>query len=451
MKSRSMKYQTTGIHSVLWLLLGFAVALSARAQIAPPNDIYANRAELTGTDITFTGNLAGATLDDIPPYGLNNELNTYETYGMNAYRLPVSQSVWWKWTAPGETVLTIQIIGEPSPDSPVALPNFFAIYTASNGATDVNGLKLPALAFMSMYAGQSPQTISLPVNTGTEYELQLIGSNSISDTFHLIATNTPIIIQQPISQTVYSNASAMFYVVSAGVNPSAFTFQWRLGGANLPGETAPMLALTNIDASMAGDYSVVVSNTNGIATSQSATLTVSQSNVPVVLSLIGVGSNSFQFSLTGENGRNYRIESSTDLVNWAPEGSFRFLSNSPATLSTSVIFNQNSPTALMVPMNSTAKFYRARPYVPVNAHAEICVNNLRQIRVAKLLWARDYYLSPYSTPDTGNLQPYFPRQQLPVCPDDPYDLFETSYYLQSLPALPACIINPLDHLLEEAP
>ena len=66
----------------------------------------------------------------------------------------------------------------------------------------------------------------------------------------------------------------------------------------------------------------MVSNNAGYVISEPATLTVSQSNVPISLSLAGLSSGSLQFSLTGENGRNYRIMSSTNLLNWSPEPGF---------------------------------------------------------------------------------------------------------------------------------
>ena len=52
------------------------------------------------------------------------------------------------------------------------------------------------------------------------------------------------------------------------------TFQWRFNGTNLPGATGATLSLTNVQASQAGAYSVVISNRAGVVTSGSATITV---------------------------------------------------------------------------------------------------------------------------------------------------------------------------------
>ncbi|MHC1766199.1 MAG: immunoglobulin domain-containing protein [Verrucomicrobiia bacterium] len=62
------------------------------------------------------------------------------------------------------------------------------------------------------------------------------------------------------------------------------SFQWQLGGVDLPGATNATLALTNVQPSQAGAYTVIVSNALGIATSEPATLTVLPPVPPEILS-----------------------------------------------------------------------------------------------------------------------------------------------------------------------
>jgi hypothetical protein len=89
----------------------------------------------------------------------------------------------------------------------------------------------------------------------------------------LIVQFPPIITIQPQPTTTIRDQSAMFSVtVGAGTPP--FGYQWRLGGANIPGATNGVLLLTNVQASQAGSYTVLVFNTAGNAISSSATLTV---------------------------------------------------------------------------------------------------------------------------------------------------------------------------------
>ncbi|PAW86517.1 MAG: hypothetical protein B9S33_07975 [Pedosphaera sp. Tous-C6FEB] len=77
---------------------------------------------------------------------------------------------------------------------------------------------------------------------------------------------------QPQSLTVVQGQTATFSANAVGTAPLAY--QWRFGGANIPGANSPALTLNNVVPSQAGLYSVVISNTGGTATSANATLTV---------------------------------------------------------------------------------------------------------------------------------------------------------------------------------
>ena len=83
---------------------------------------------------------------------------------------------------------------------------------------------------------------------------------------------SPTITTQPANLTVNAGGVATFSVVTTG-NPLP-AFQWRKNGADIFAATASSLTLTNVQASDAAAYSVVVSNSAGIVTSNGATLTV---------------------------------------------------------------------------------------------------------------------------------------------------------------------------------
>ena len=80
------------------------------------------------------------------------------------------------------------------------------------------------------------------------------------------------ITTQPLSQTTTQGLNATFSVVASGTAP--FSYQWRLNGTVLSGATSGSVALTNVQTSQAGSYTVVVTNSWGSATSAVATLTV---------------------------------------------------------------------------------------------------------------------------------------------------------------------------------
>jgi hypothetical protein len=80
------------------------------------------------------------------------------------------------------------------------------------------------------------------------------------------------IATQPSSQTTTQGLNAAFSVVPSGTAP--FSYQWCLNGAPLSGATSSALALTNVQTTDAGSYTLVVTNTWGSVTGAVATLTV---------------------------------------------------------------------------------------------------------------------------------------------------------------------------------
>jgi hypothetical protein len=82
----------------------------------------------------------------------------------------------------------------------------------------------------------------------------------------------PGITTQPLSQAVPVGQNASFSVVASGTVP--FSYQWNSNGAALSGATNSALALTNVQTTDAGSYTVVVTNSWGSVTSAVAMLTV---------------------------------------------------------------------------------------------------------------------------------------------------------------------------------
>ncbi|HKQ75856.1 MAG TPA: pectinesterase family protein [Blastocatellia bacterium] len=84
--------------------------------------------------------------------------------------------------------------------------------------------------------------------------------------------STVTILTQPVNRTAFAGDTVSFSVTAQGVPPPSY--QWLKDGAPIAGATAATLVLTNVQLNSAGSYSVVVSNTTGSVTSNSATLTV---------------------------------------------------------------------------------------------------------------------------------------------------------------------------------
>ncbi len=82
----------------------------------------------------------------------------------------------------------------------------------------------------------------------------------------------PVISRGPQSQTVFRGDNASLLVAASGTPP--LRYAWRLNGTNLPGATSAALNLSNATPSLAGLYSVVVTNVAGAVTSAPAVLRV---------------------------------------------------------------------------------------------------------------------------------------------------------------------------------
>lgn len=82
----------------------------------------------------------------------------------------------------------------------------------------------------------------------------------------------PAIAVQPLSRTNAAGSTATFKVSAVGTTP--LKYQWRKGSTDLVGATGATLTLTAVSSQSVGDYTVIVSNVVGSATSDSATLAV---------------------------------------------------------------------------------------------------------------------------------------------------------------------------------
>jgi hypothetical protein len=89
----------------------------------------------------------------------------------------------------------------------------------------------------------------------------------------------PTITSQPSSLTVTAGQSAMFSVTATGT--PAPTYQWQKNSTNISGAIGSSYAISSTTTSDAGSYQVVVSNSAGTVTSNSASLTVDSAPSPL--------------------------------------------------------------------------------------------------------------------------------------------------------------------------
>jgi len=118
-------------------------------------------------------------------------------------------------------------------------------------------------------------------------------------------TTSPFITSQPASLTIAEGHSAVFSVSSLGTTP--FTYQWLKDGVNIPGETNAVFTIDSVLPADGGNYSVIVYNAAGNATSNVAALTVIQNSLPIAEILNPVsgttyaGGTSVEFSGTAND------------------------------------------------------------------------------------------------------------------------------------------------------
>lgn len=421
------------------VMLTFAVTMAHAAE-RPPNDDFTNAVALTGNEVTFSGSVAGATVEG-------------EEYSGGAS----GPTVWWYWTASETTPVALEIVTPPENHETVINDNDTVINVYH---TPGPGLGLP---LNTGFGGTSPVShllcrttphaykIFQATNGGTYY-FQLAGKATNRMTFILRASQAPVIQEQPTSLTIASNGVALFTVAATGLPPSPwFTppnvplafYQWRLNEVDIPGATNTVLLITNVTSADTGAYRVVVGNGQNSATSACANLWLSMEAVrPFLSTLPDAHDGMFRFALTGETGRCYRVESSGDLAGWIPEARFDSGSvHAPGSgpfLTSVVSANGNGVLLPALVKNAQRKYYRAELYSPSNG---ICNANLKMMRFGKELWARAGNRDTFELPQDRDMYITLGLSHPPRCPQGGVCAF--NWY----DTLPTCSVP--GHLLEE--
>ena len=131
------------------------------------------------------------------------------------------------------------------------------------GATSTNFTRTNVPAPL---AGSYDVVVKNPINSVTSSVAAL---TVYSSTLNLSA--------QPQSQSASAGANVNFSVTASGAG--GLRYQWRFNGGNLSGATNSALALLNVKAANAGNYSVNVTDNNGSLLSSNAALTISSAPV----------------------------------------------------------------------------------------------------------------------------------------------------------------------------
>lgn len=216
----------------------------------PPNDDFANRLTLAGTNAVASGSNENATREPGEPRHGGGDPAT---------------SVWWTWTAPGTGVAELDLEGSFS-------GAILGVYT---------GDRVEALNAVTGEFARNPDGTArrqFPAVSGTAYQIAVDGGAGASQgqvKIHVTfwrGGRPPEILAPPQNLTVVEGQNAVFSVRASSASP--MSYQWKFNGVAVPGATNLSLTLVAAKLNQRGAYQVEVSNENGATLSSAAQLNV---------------------------------------------------------------------------------------------------------------------------------------------------------------------------------
>lgn len=177
-------------------------------------------------------------------------------------------------------------------------------YWFEYGGTTAYGSTTPV---QNLAAGNTPITVNAAVSglTLSSYHFRLVAQNSrgISygvDQFPGIISTPPVISEHPEDLVVNVGEPASFNVTASG---GGLSYQWQKGTTDIPLATASTYSIPATTLGSAGTYRCIVTNSDGEATSNPATLTVVSAPTitghPTALALDAGQTATFTVSATG--------------------------------------------------------------------------------------------------------------------------------------------------------
>lgn len=224
----------------------------------PPNDDFSNRISLLSTNLIvseanfFVSSTTGT-----------NILATAETNEPSHARQAPSRSIWWTWTSPTPSRVTIDTIGSD-------FDTLLSVYTGDElGA-------LTRLADDDQSGENNTSRATVLAARGRVLQIAVDGSGQAEGRVQLHVKaeeiiSPPIILTQPHSLAATNGATATFAVEAYG-SPDII-YQWLFNGSLIAGATNASLSITNVQPFHEGNYTVALKNEYGETNSLIARLT----------------------------------------------------------------------------------------------------------------------------------------------------------------------------------
>ncbi len=226
-----------------------------------------SEAQGPGTN-TFTTRV---TDDGTPPLSATNSFTVVVTEVNSAPTLPAQANR----TIAALTTLVVTNTGSDQDIPANALS--YTLLAAPTGAT----ISPAGVITWTPSQAQAPSTNAITTQVTDNGVPPLSATNS----FLVIVTQSntpPVITSQPVSRTNNAGTTATFSVTATG---SSLTYQWiknatnnLINGGNISGATTSLLTISNVSASDAASYTVLVTNSGGSVLSSPAILTVVSTN-----------------------------------------------------------------------------------------------------------------------------------------------------------------------------
>lgn len=183
----------------------------------------------------------------------------------------------------------------------------------------------------SAIGGATAATYTIVATTAADAgSYDVVVSNSAGSVTSAAATLTvnaadsaPVIVTQPVAQSVAVGAGVTLSVTATGSGTLAY--QWRKGGVAIDGATASSYTIAGATVNDGGSYDVVVTNANGSVTSNAVTLSVT-----LVTSSSTLGSAVYDAAVVFYNTLSSSQQSSIQLA-WSLDTARRW-SNLPAAM-----------------------------------------------------------------------------------------------------------------------
>jgi endonuclease/exonuclease/phosphatase family metal-dependent hydrolase len=198
----------------------------------------------------------------------------------------------------------------------------FPSHSFSNGLVFDSRVYIPLSDVAPVQFGDSSNAQHMAVSK--DFNIVWVATNA--------STSAPAITLQPQSQIIAPNSNVTFTVSATGDSP--LRYQWRFNGNAISGETNTSYSITNVQFSDAGNYSAIVSNTFGNATSAVARLIVgiapAISSQPQNIITNAGAAVTFSVEATGTPAPNYQWRLNGNSISGATNSSYTRTNVQPA-------------------------------------------------------------------------------------------------------------------------